>query len=72
MEGIEGLIRSRRNGKLLFPLGKTCAMEENQRTTYDSVMEEGGLFREITDCFLKTKQEASGFPSWCQTLDKSK
>ncbi|KAG8230772.1 hypothetical protein J437_LFUL017824 [Ladona fulva] len=105
----------RANGKLLFPLCRSCALNEQQgeckhskserfltgtwvseevkvavregyevikmhevwhydRTTvYDPATGEGGLFRKYIDCFLKIKQEASGFPSWCRTADdKSK
>lgn len=34
---------------------------------------DGGLFKEYIDKFLKLKQEASGWPAWCQTdADKDK
>ncbi|XP_046687493.1 uncharacterized protein LOC124373142 [Homalodisca vitripennis] len=32
-----------------------------------ATFEEGGLFTEFIDKFLKIKQEASGYPSWCVT-----
>ena len=30
------------------------------------------LFKDYVNCFLKRKQEASGWPSWCQTEDDKK
>ncbi|KAG8239613.1 hypothetical protein J437_LFUL019312 [Ladona fulva] len=102
----------RASGKLLFPLCKICALEENQRdcnhsdsersitgtlasdevklavregykltktyevwhyaetSIYDPTTGEGGLLREYIDCLLKMKQEESGYPSWCKTLDE--
>ena len=33
---------------------------------YNSENQDGGLFTEYIDTFLKLKQEASGWPSWCQ------
>ncbi|XP_046406254.1 probable DNA polymerase [Ischnura elegans] len=99
------------NGKLLFPLCRTCALEENQGdcrheeaertltgtwvtcelkkavslgyiivkmheawsyevTQYNRETGEGGLFAEYINAFLKLKQEASGWPSWCVTEEK--
>ena len=103
------------NGKLKFPLCRTCADNEsltpckcsdskramlgtwctpelqmavqkgyiiqkvyevyhwNETTQYDPSSREGGLFTEYINCFLKIKQEASGWPSWCETdSDKEK
>ena len=34
---------------------------------YDPETKMGGMFKEYIDTFLKMKQEASGWPSWCQT-----
>ena len=34
---------------------------------YDPDTEEGGLFADYVNAFLKMKQEASDWPSWCQT-----
>ena len=36
-------------------------------TQYDKETGKGGLFAEYINCFLKLKQEASGWPAWCQT-----
>ncbi|XP_061170447.1 uncharacterized protein LOC133179772 [Saccostrea echinata] len=36
---------------------------------YDEQTQEGGLFTSYINAFLKLKQEASGFPAWCQTQD---
>lgn len=36
---------------------------------YDPITKTGGLFTEYVNTFLKIKQEASGFPAWCQTED---
>ncbi|KAG8238191.1 hypothetical protein J437_LFUL014067 [Ladona fulva] len=36
-------------------------------TVYDPATGEGGLFTNYINCFLKMKQEASGFPAWCKT-----
>ncbi|KAK3107691.1 hypothetical protein FSP39_020035 [Pinctada imbricata] len=97
------------NGKLKFPLCKTCADSENQNectcsleersitgtwctpeiqmarskgykilqiyevyhfdesSKYDVESCEGGLFAQYVNMFLKIKQEASGFPSECNT-----
>ncbi|XP_046399322.1 uncharacterized protein LOC124165837 [Ischnura elegans] len=38
--------------------------------SYDPVKKDGGLFTEYINCFLKMKQEASGWPSWCDTEEK--
>lgn len=96
-------------GKLMFPLCKTCADNENQNECTCSVVEraitgtwctpeiqmatskgykilkiyevyhftesskydvescEGGLFAQYVNMFLKIKQEASGFPTECNT-----
>ncbi|XP_053392045.1 uncharacterized protein LOC128554759 [Mercenaria mercenaria] len=34
---------------------------------YDPITKTGGLFKEYVNKFLKIKQEASGWPKWCQT-----
>ena len=34
-------------------------------TRYDKTTGRGGLFAEYVNCFLKIKQEASGWPAWC-------
>ena len=36
-------------------------------TQYDKVTKQGGLFAEYIDSFLKLKQEASDWPTWCHT-----
>ncbi|XP_054287287.1 uncharacterized protein LOC129003084 [Macrosteles quadrilineatus] len=44
-------------------------MWEYKMATYEN----GGLFTDFIDKFLKIKQEASGYPSWCETPeDKEK
>lgn len=46
---------------------------EYQMTKYDKVTNEGGIFAEYINTFLKIKTEASGYPSWCKsTEDKEK
>ena len=99
----------RSNGKLKFPLCRTCANAESQdicqctdderwfigtwcipeickaiekgykvitvfevyhwekTSKYDPNTQTGGLFSEYINCFLKLKQEASGWPAWCLT-----
>jgi hypothetical protein len=34
---------------------------------YDRVIKQGGLFTAYVNTFLKFKQEASGWPQWCNT-----
>jgi hypothetical protein len=34
---------------------------------YDPEMKTGGLFTDYVNTFLKMKQEASGWPEWCQS-----
>ena len=36
---------------------------------YDQQTKSGGIFTEYINTFLKLKQEASGWPEWCQTED---
>lgn len=36
---------------------------------YDQKSKTGGIFTEYINTFLKMKQEASGWPSWCKTED---
>ncbi|KAJ8018846.1 hypothetical protein HOLleu_42943 [Holothuria leucospilota] len=38
-----------------------------ERAEYDRLTKSGGLFTKYIDTFLKIKQEASGWPSWCET-----
>ncbi|XP_031355210.1 uncharacterized protein LOC116179552 [Photinus pyralis] len=38
---------------------------EYRTTKYDKATKSGGLFTGYVDNFLKTKQECSGWPSWC-------
>ena len=38
----------------------------NETTQYDPRSGEGGLFADYINTFLKIKQEASGWPSWCK------
>jgi hypothetical protein len=42
---------------------------EYQVTQYNRATDEGGLFVEYINTFLKLKAEASGYPSWVQTPD---
>ena len=39
----------------------------NEVKFYDSDTKEGGLFADYVNAFLKMKQEASDWPSWCRT-----
>ena len=34
--------------------------------------QQSGLFRNYVDTWLKSKQEASGWPSWCQTMEQKR
>jgi hypothetical protein len=44
-----------------------------ETTSYDPEAKEGGLFAEYINCWLRVKQEASGWPRWCKTeADKDK
>ncbi|XP_072043050.1 uncharacterized protein [Amphiura filiformis] len=38
-----------------------------QRAEYDKATKTGGRFTEYIDQFLQLKQEASGYPDWCET-----
>ncbi|XP_046393686.1 uncharacterized protein LOC124161413 [Ischnura elegans] len=127
LEEVEGLIKCdvlppnelylpvlpmKANGKLFFPLCRTCALNENQGvcghdteerslkgtwvtdevkkavamgykvlkthevwhyniTKYSRETGEGGLFASYINKFLRVKQEASGWPTWC-TSDEQK
>ena len=42
----------------------------DETTMYDPINKEGGLFSQYIDTFLKLKQEASGWPTWCDTTEK--
>ena len=45
----------------------------DQVSQYDPKSKKGGLFTKYVNTFLKIKQEASGWPKWCQTkADKNK
>ena len=37
---------------------------------YNPDSKEGGLFSDFINQFLKIKQEASGWPKWCETPDQ--
>ncbi|XP_069109808.1 uncharacterized protein [Argopecten irradians] len=41
----------------------------DETSQYDSLKNEGGIFGEYINMFLKIKQEASGWPSWVKTED---
>jgi hypothetical protein len=44
-----------------------------RRTEYDPESKRGGLFTEYMNLFLRLKEEASGWPTWCETAeDKQK
>ena len=44
-----------------------------ERMQYDADTKQGGLFTPYVNAFLKLKQQASGWPGWCQTeTDKGK
>ena len=42
----------------------------SQVSQYDTVTKTGGLFTDYVNTFLKLKQEASGWPTWCQSEDQ--
>ena len=46
---------------------KYSAWHFPETTQYDPETSEGGLWAQYTDLWLKLKQEASGYPSWCQS-----
>ncbi|XP_045201509.2 uncharacterized protein LOC123555044 [Mercenaria mercenaria] len=39
----------------------------NKVSKYDPITKTGGIFTQYVNTFLKIKQEASGWPKWCQT-----
>jgi hypothetical protein len=41
-----------------------------ETTQYDPTTGEGGLFAEYVNTFLKFKQQASGWPTWCRTEEQ--
>ena len=41
-----------------------------QSETYDPITKTGGIFTEYVNLFVKGKQEASGFPPGCTTLEQ--
>ena len=44
-----------------------------EKTQFDPATKSGGLFTDYINTFLRLKQEASGWPEWCQTTqDKEK
>lgn len=42
---------------------------EYNMTKYDKATNEGGIFADYINTFLKIKTEASGYPSWCKTVE---
>ena len=51
-------------GYVLIKIHEVWHFPSNQRKT--------GLFRDYVDQWLKIKQEASGWPSWCETLEQKR
>ncbi|KAJ8028056.1 hypothetical protein HOLleu_30183 [Holothuria leucospilota] len=43
-----------------------------EKSRYDKDTKSGGLFTEYVNTFLKVKQEASGWPTWCVTQEDRK
>lgn len=39
-------------------------------STYDGKEDSTGMFTKYINAFLKIKQEASGWPAWCDTQEK--
>ena len=39
---------------------------------FPTVQRKTGLFKEYVDTWLKVKQEASGWPGWCQTMEQKR
>lgn len=42
----------------------------DESTQYNKSTKQGGLFSQYVNTFLKFKQEASGWPEWCDTNKK--
>ena len=42
----------------------------SETAQYDPDTKKGGLFADYINTFLKLKQEASGWPKWCDTKEK--
>ncbi|XP_064644724.1 uncharacterized protein LOC135498397 [Lineus longissimus] len=56
-----------------YRLVKTYEIWDFEQTTqYDFEKKEGGLFTSFINTFLKQKQEASGWPDWCETEEDKK
>ena len=43
-----------------------------ETSQYDPESKEGGLFAPFINTFLQMKQEASGWPTWCETPEDKK
>ena len=48
-------------------LHKYSAWHFPETTQYDPETQDGGLWAEYIDLWLKLKQEASGYPKWCKS-----
>jgi hypothetical protein len=53
-------------GYKVLEIQEVCEYEVTQ---YNPETNDGGLFVDYINTFLKLKVEASGYPSWVQTLD---
>lgn len=70
-EGVYVIDEIRKAISLGYRVTKIDVIWHYEMTRYDQNTREGGLFASYIDTFLKIKQEASGWPSWC-TDDESK
>ena len=44
----------------------------DESTQYNKSTKQGGLFAQYVNTFLKFKQEASGWPEWCDNDEKKR
>ena len=58
------LVKAVRKGYTLIKIHEVWHFTPEQRKT--------GLFREYVDKWLQIKQESSGWPSWCQTVEQKR
>ena len=58
------LVKAVQKGYTLIKIHEVWHFTPEQRKT--------GLFREYVDKWLKIKQESSGWPSWCQTVEQKR
>lgn len=58
------LVKAVQKGYQIIKIHEVWSFSPQQRQT--------GLFRDYVDTWLKTKQESSGWPSWCETIEQKR